>query len=80
MTTQQWLSDAAEALGRVTPEGAPLPMTGAPRLLCKQCGGLAEEVRRCYATPVCFACLPPPKPLPVARFRFLRLVKPEETK
>jgi hypothetical protein len=37
-------------------------------LRCKQCGGVAEEARRCYATPVCFACLPPPKPLPIAKF------------
>ena len=37
-------------------------------LRCKQCGGVAEEERRCYATPVCFACLPPPKPLPIAKF------------
>lgn len=32
-------------------------------LKCKQCGGDAEEARRCYATPVCFSCLPPPRPL-----------------
>ena len=38
-------------------------------LRCKQCGGVAEEARRCYATPVCFKCLPPPPPLPVAKLR-----------
>lgn len=31
--------------------------------ICKQCGGVAEEARRIYATPVCFKCLPPPPPL-----------------
>jgi hypothetical protein len=44
----------------------------APRvepLRCRQCGGVAEEARRCYATPVCYACLPPPKPLPIAPLR-----------
>lgn len=30
---------------------------------CKQCGGVVEEKRWCYATPVCFACLPPPEPM-----------------
>ncbi len=34
---------------------------------CKQCGKReVEPERECYATPVCFTCLPPPKPLPVA--------------
>lgn len=36
-------------------------------IICKQCGVReVEEARRCYATPVCYACLPPPKPLPTA--------------
>ena len=32
--------------------------------ICKQCGKVeVEDARTHYATPVCFACLPPPKPL-----------------
>jgi hypothetical protein len=35
-------------------------------VICKQCGVReVEESRKCYATPVCYACLPPPNPLPV---------------
>ena len=35
--------------------------------ICKQCGKVeVEDARTCYATPVCFACLPPPKPLNTA--------------
>jgi len=31
---------------------------------CKQCGTReVEDARAQYATPVCFACLPPPRPL-----------------
>jgi hypothetical protein len=34
---------------------------------CKQCGQReVEDARVCYATPVCFACLPPPLPLNTA--------------
>ena len=33
--------------------------------LCKQCGGEVEDARLDYATPTCYACLPPPLPLPV---------------
>jgi hypothetical protein len=33
-------------------------------LRCKQCGGVAEEERRIWATPVCFACVPSPGRLP----------------
>jgi hypothetical protein len=32
---------------------------------CAQCGKPVEEERRCYAIPTCYACLPPPEPLPV---------------
>lgn len=28
---------------------------------CRQCGNPVEDARRCYATPMCFNCLPPPK-------------------
>lgn len=35
---------------------------------CKQCSREVEPERRCYATPVCFACLPPPEPLSTFRF------------
>jgi len=32
--------------------------------ICKQCGKVeVEDARTNYATPVCFACLPPPRPL-----------------
>jgi hypothetical protein len=44
---------------------APEQQDCAEPLRCNQCGGVAEEERRCYATPLCFACLPPPIPLPV---------------
>ena len=43
----------------------------APAVLCKQCGKTVEKTREVYATPVCFACLPPPKPLPVAAANLL---------
>jgi len=34
--------------------------------ICKQCGKHeVEDERVCYATPVCYACLPPPSPLPI---------------
>lgn len=36
----------------------------APRY-CTTCGKPVERARRCYATPTCYACLPPPRPLPV---------------
>ena len=32
---------------------------------CRRCGGPVEEARLCYAQPTCYACLPPPEPLPV---------------
>jgi hypothetical protein len=35
----------------------------APR--CLQCGARTEPERWCYAIPTCFACLPPPPPIPV---------------
>lgn len=36
--------------------------------ICRNCGKReVEPERECYATPVCFACLPPPRPLPVRR-------------
>ena len=38
-------------------------------LSCRQCGKPTEPARHCYATPVCFACLPPPPPLPVREWR-----------
>jgi len=47
-----------------TPPGAPYG-TGAAVVSCRQCGAAVELPRRCYAHPVCFACLPPPEPLPV---------------
>lgn len=35
-------------------------------IVCKQCGIRdVEKTRECYATPVCYRCLPPPAPLPV---------------
>lgn len=36
---------------------------------CRQCGKPVEMEREEYATPVCFACLPQPKPLPVRKVR-----------
>jgi hypothetical protein len=39
-------------------------------IMCRQCRARAvEDSRRDYATPVCFACLPPPDPLPIAPLR-----------
>lgn len=34
-------------------------------ILCRQCAKPVEQERERYATPICFACLPPPEPLPV---------------
>lgn len=42
------------------------------QLTCAQCGGPAEKERRDYAVPTCFACLPPPKPLPIAPTSYQR--------
>ncbi|HVE12152.1 MAG TPA: helix-turn-helix transcriptional regulator [Elusimicrobiota bacterium] len=33
---------------------------------CNGCGGVVEEARKVYAIPVCYKCLPPPPPIPVA--------------
>ncbi len=33
-------------------------------LRCAACGGFCPETRRCYATPVCYSCLPAPRPIP----------------
>lgn len=34
--------------------------------ICKQCGEReVEDARVCSATPTCYACLPPPEPLPI---------------
>ena len=35
------------------------------RTICRKCGRTVEPERECYAIPTCFACLPPPPPLPV---------------
>ena len=42
------------------------PKEWAADRVCVQCGNSVEEARRCYAHPTCFACLPPPAPLPVS--------------
>lgn len=36
---------------------------GEPR--CVKCGATVEPARKCYAIPMCYACLPPPQPLPL---------------
>jgi hypothetical protein len=36
---------------------------------CRTCGRPVEESRRVYAIPTCYACLPPPEPLPIAKLR-----------
>lgn len=50
------------------------------KYLCRQCSRVeVEEARRCYATPVCFGCLPPPEPLPInypASMRCQMIVSP----
>lgn len=43
-----------------------LPQLSTAKIKCRHCGRAVEEARRCYAVPVCYACLPPPRPLPVA--------------
>jgi hypothetical protein len=45
--------------------GAPTEPTPAPLPPCVQCGKTINEERRVYAIPTCYACLPPPEPLPV---------------
>jgi hypothetical protein len=35
---------------------------------CRQCGKAVEPERFCYAVPTCYACLPPPEPLEVAKW------------
>lgn len=34
---------------------------------CRQCGSSVESARECYVEPVCYACLPPPEPLPIRK-------------
>jgi len=41
------------------------PPTERPPAACVQCGRDVEPLRRCYAHPTCYACLPPPEPLTV---------------
>jgi len=42
-------------------------------IICMQCGKReVEKARRCWATPVCYTCLPPPKPLPINWPRSMR--------
>lgn len=36
---------------------------------CRTCGRPVEEPRRIYAIPTCYACLPPPEPLPICHPR-----------
>lgn len=38
---------------------------GADEPACERCGGAVEAVRRVYVHPTCYACLPPPDPIPV---------------
>jgi len=38
----------------------------APEVLCA-CGRPVEPERHCYAVPTCYACLPPPPPIPIAK-------------
>jgi hypothetical protein len=33
---------------------------------CVKCGHDVEPNRRVYVLPTCYACLPPPEPLPIA--------------
>lgn len=33
--------------------------------ICVDCGKPVEERRECYVIPTCYACLPPPPPLPI---------------
>ena len=41
---------------------------------CEQCGNRVPEARECYVHPTCYACLPPPEPLPIAHMRPLKVV------
>lgn len=36
---------------------------------CCECGQSVEEARRVYGWPICYACLPPPEPLPICAIR-----------
>jgi hypothetical protein len=38
-------------------------------MLCRNCQRPCEEQRWTWATPTCFACVPPPKPLPIRHLR-----------
>lgn len=39
--------------------------SASPPVLCVECGKPVEHARECYGSPTCYACLPPPEPLPV---------------
>jgi hypothetical protein len=53
-----------EGGGQLRKQAAPSPDNLDSFVRCRQCGKPVEKVRECYATPVCYACLPPPPPLP----------------
>jgi hypothetical protein len=52
------------ALAEETDPAAALRAILAVSRACRTCGRVVEPVRQCYAVPTCYACLPPPPPLP----------------
>ncbi len=51
---------------------SPNPPSESDRIYCAQCKGIVEPERWAYAIPTCYACLPPPPPLPVLQEDGLR--------
>ena len=39
-------------------------------ILCRKCGKPVEHKRECYVTPLCYDCLPPPPPIPIAEIKY----------
>ena len=58
LPSPEWIESFGEYNWIVTHEG---------KTVCRQCGSRVELEREDYATPICFSCLPPPKPLPIRR-------------
>jgi hypothetical protein len=55
----------ADLRAALAPEERPACLRGyRPPVACESCGQPVEDDRRCYAHPTCYACLPPPSPLP----------------
>lgn len=66
LTKFHYGQDAVFGWGRVVEHSTESSKTST-KLSCVQCGGAVEASRECYALPTCYECLPPTKPLSIAK-------------